>query len=109
MSLSRFTARGVGTAATAINTAVPALKTWTVIGLSLCNKSAGTIAVDMYVTDSVPNNTYILKSFNIPPGETLFPWGQLGKGVLLTGDVIYILSNVAASVDVYMPYYQEAA
>jgi len=109
MSLGRFPVRSIGTAATAINTAVPASKTWTVIGMSICNKLSQTIAVDMYVTDAGANNTYILKAFNIPPGETLFPWGQVGKGVLIAGDVIYLVASVAAAVDVWMPYYQEAA
>jgi 3D (Asp-Asp-Asp) domain-containing protein len=103
MALKRFTARDV-TAQAAINTAVPANKSWTIIGMSICNKTAGVVAVDMLVFDGT-TNTYILKAFNIPAGETLFPWGQLGKGVLATGDIIKVTSTGA--VDVFMPYYEE--
>lgn len=106
MALKRFTARNI-TALAAINTAVPANKAWTVIGMSICNKSTGMVAVDMMVTDDAAQDTYILKSFNVPAGETLFPWGQLGKGVLAEGDVIKVSSTGA--VDVFMPYYEEAA
>ncbi|MCK1543439.1 hypothetical protein IVB12_16095 [Bradyrhizobium sp. 179] len=105
MALKRFSARNV-TALAAINTAVPANKAWTVIGMSICNKTTGMVAIDMLVNDGA-TDTYILKSFNIPAGETLFPWGQLGKGVLATNDIIKVSSTGA--VDVYMPYYEEAA
>ena len=109
MSLARFTTRAVGTVATALNTAVPVGKSWTVIGLSFCNKTASTVSVQFYVSDSVPNNTFILYNFNIPAGETLFPYGLLGKGVMLAGDVFWLSASVAAAIDVVMPYYQEAA
>src|SRR5947209_20182805 len=103
MALKRFTARNV-TAVTAINTAVPASKSWTIIGMSICNRTSGTVSVSMMVNDGA-TDTYILNSINIPAGETLFPWGQLGKGVLATGDTIKVSSTGA--VDVFMPYYEE--
>ncbi len=109
MALSRFTTRGVGTALTAVCTAVPALKSWTVIGMSLCNTNALAISVDLLIRETGPLDTYVLKTFVIPPGETLFPWGALGKVVLLTADVIYAKSSIAASLDIVMPYYNEAA
>jgi hypothetical protein len=105
MSLKRFTARGV-TAVAAINTAVPANKSWTIIGMSICNKTAAPASVSMLVNDGA-TDTYILYNFTIPAGETLFPWGNLGKGVLITGDVLKVSSTGA--VDVLMPYYEEAA
>jgi hypothetical protein len=109
MALSRVTARGIGTALTAVNAAVPAGKSWTVIGMSLCNTSGAAISIDLLIRETGPLDTYVLKTFAIPAGETLFPWGTLGKAVLLSGDIVYVKSSVAASLDVVMPYYTEAA
>lgn len=103
MAFSRTTTRAIGTSATALNTAVPAATSWTIYGLSLCNKTAGAISVSMYLFDGT-NSTYILYNFNIPAGETLFPFGAVGKCSLITGDQLFVVSSVAASVDVVMPY-----
>lgn len=109
MALSRFTTRGIGTALTALSTAPATGFTNTFVGLSLCNTSGAMISVDFLLRETGPLDTYILKTFNIPAGETVFPWGQLGKGVAIAGDVIYAKSSAAASLDVVAPYYKEAA
>ncbi|WP_439357770.1 hypothetical protein [Bradyrhizobium sp. DASA03007] len=109
MPLARFTTRNIGTALTALNTAVPAGSSYTVIGMSMCNTSPNPISVDLLLRETGPNDTYVLKSFTIPAGETLFPWGTLGKVAMIAGDQAFAKSSAAASLDVVMPYYQSGA
>lgn len=109
MAMTRKTTRDVGTSLVPVSNDPGSGFTHTHIGMSLCNKHSGSIAVDLLIRESGPTDTYVLKSFMIPSGETLFPFGQLGKTVTINGDVIYVKSSVAASLDVVAPYYKEAA
>jgi hypothetical protein len=109
MSLTRCTTQNIGTVLKALNPAVPANKSMTVVGMSFCNKASVEVSLDFLVRDAGSVDTYIQYGFKIPPGETFYPWGQLGKGVMSTGDIGYAKSSVANSIDCYMPVYFEAA
>jgi hypothetical protein len=109
MSLTRFTTRNIGTVLVALNTAVPANKSMTAVGMSFCNKASVEVSLDFLVRDAGALDTYIQYAFKIPPGETFYPWGILGKGVMITGDVGFAKSSLANSLDCYMPVYFEAA
>ncbi len=101
------TAINVGTSLTTIYTC-PANTTVTIIGLYLCNQSAGAIngTVEFY-DSSTGNHAGILSASPIPDGSTVVAIGGEGKVVLNAGDAIKIQSNVASSIDVVLSYLEQ--
>lgn len=73
-------------------------KVWTVFGMSLCNVSNDAVAVDLCLRRG-GTDTYKLKGFQIPAGETHFPIGSLAKSVMAAGDAFFLRSSAAASID----------
>lgn len=98
----RKTQRDVGTDLTSIDSyACPANTIATVIGLSVSNKTSGTIYVDATL-DSGSSNTYLIKTAPVPIGGALIIVGGDQKVVMEAGDQIRIQSDTATSADVIM-------
>ena len=88
----------VGTSASTVVTVGAATQT-TVIGMSIANVITMPTTCDVYITRS-GTNYYMIKGATIGPGGTLVIVGGDQKVVLTTGDVLKVVSSVAASVDV---------
>lgn len=95
----RKLSRNVGTSLTAIGSySVGADTTTIVVGLTVCNTSGATVAVDIVVNDGA-NDYYVVKAAPISAGGALVPIGGEQKIVLNTNDSIKIKSDSASSVD----------
>jgi len=80
---------------------VPAGTTTTVIGMTVSNRTAGNIRVDVTVVDTSAGVTaYLLKDVLILPGGAVVPVGGDQKVVLETTDELNIVSDTSASADV---------
>lgn len=98
------TSRDIGTSEVAIGSgATPSSgKTWTVIGLSICNVTDNAVSVTAMLNDTTDGDTEFLHNFPLPAGETVVPEGALGKIVMTPGQTIKIKSSVASSLDAIM-------
>jgi hypothetical protein len=95
----RKLSRNVGTSATQIGSySVGADTTTIVVGLTVCNTSGATVAVDITVNDG-SNDHYIVKAAPISAGGAIVPIGGEQKIVLNTNDSVKIKSDSASSVD----------
>lgn len=89
--------RDIGTSPVTIYT-TPANKKSIVIELDVCNKINAAIQIDAYITSS-GNDFYLVKNAPVPAGGTLqVISGQ--KIVLKNTEILRVVSNTAASVDV---------
>jgi hypothetical protein len=90
-------AKDVGTTAVSVYTA-PSSKKSIAIELDVCNTTSSGVTVDAYIT-SGGVNYYIVKTTPVPVGGSLqIIAGQ--KIVLSNGDILKVVSNTAASIDV---------
>ena len=71
----------------------------TLIGLTLSNKSAGTVTANVYLTRSSVDYS-LISGAPILNGSTLVPIGGEQKVVLQANDAIKIVASTNASVDV---------
>jgi len=78
---------------------VPAATTTTVIGITLSNKTGGSINVGIGVTRSASDDVNILKTVPIPQGSSLEVMAG-NKLVLEATDTLTAISDVASSLDV---------
>ena len=90
--------KDVGTSAATVVTVGAATQT-TVIGLSCSNTSVSPVTVDVYITRSSVNY-YLVKGATIPVGGSLVIVGGDQKTVLITADILKVLSSTATSIDV---------
>lgn len=97
-TFTRYLNKNVGTTPATVVTVGAATQT-TVIGLSCANTSVSPVAVDAYITVSGVNY-YLIKGATVPVGGTLVIVGGDQKVVLVTSDVLNVVSSVASSVDV---------
>ena len=97
-AFTRYLNKDVGTSAATVVTVGAATQT-TVIGLSLANTSAAPITVSAYVTVSAVDY-YLVKSATVPVGGSLVVVGGDQKFVMVTGDVLKVVSSAASSADV---------
>ena len=89
----------IGTSNVDIYTA-PSATTTTVIGMTVSNRTASAINVDVSVTDTSSGTTvYLIKSAPIPVGGSLVVVGGDQKVVLETTDKITVVSDTATSAD----------
>jgi len=89
----------VGTSSTSIGGyTVGANTTSVVVGLTVCNRSGTTIAVDITLTNGA-TDYFIVKGAPISAGGALVPIGGEQKIILATGDSIKVKSDSASSVD----------
>jgi len=90
-------AKDVGTSAVSVYTA-PSGKKSIAIELDVCNTTSSGVTVDAYIT-SGGVNYFIVKTTPVPVGGSLqIIAGQ--KIVLSNGDILKVVSNTAASIDV---------
>ena len=97
-SFKNYYTNSIGTANQSIFTGPGGAQT-TVIGLSLSNIYTQPIDVSLFLSVSGAN-TYIVKDATVPKGGALVPVGGDQKLVIEAGDVLYVYSNTASSVDV---------
>jgi len=94
----RYTANNVGTSATSV---VASNSYDTVIGISVANITASSIAVDVYINDGA-NDIYLVKGAPIPSGSALQVIDGGARFVLQNNDTLYVQSDTAASADVWV-------
>jgi len=93
--------QSIGTSATAIGTyTVPASTETIVTGITLANRTASAITVDLDHYDGA-TATYIIKDAPIPVGGTLVV-GEGQRIVMEVSDQIRVTSDTASSVDATM-------
>jgi hypothetical protein len=90
--------KDVGTSAATVVTIGASTQT-TVIGMSCANTITSPVTVDAYVTRSAVNY-YLVEGATVPVGGSLVLVGGDQKVVLVTGDVLKVVSSTAASIDV---------
>lgn len=101
-TFKRYAAQSVGTTANTVGSyTVGASTQTTLIGLSVGNRIANTIYVDVEHYDGA-TATYIVKGAPVPGGGALVAVGGDQKVVLETGDSIRVTSDTASSADVLM-------
>lgn len=93
----RYTNNNVGTSAV---TAFTANSYDTVIGISVSNILSTSVNVDVYINDGT-NDIYLVKSAPIVPGSALQVLDGGAKFVMQSGDALKIVSDTAASLDVW--------
>lgn len=95
----RKLSRNIGNVATAVGSYTVASNTKAVVvGLTVCNTSGATVAVDITVNDG-SNDYYIVKAAPISAGGALVPIGGDQKIILSTSDSIKVRSDSTSSVD----------
>lgn len=95
----RKLSRNVGNTAVAVGSYTVSSNTKAVVvGLTVCNTSGSTVAVDITVNDGT-NDYYIVKGAPISAGGALVPIGGDQKIILATNDSIKVRSDSTSSVD----------
>ena len=97
-NFTRYLNKNVGTSAATVVTVGAATQT-TVIGLSFANTTTSPITVSAYVTVSAVDY-YLIKDATVPVGSSLVVVGGDQKYVMVTGDVLKVISSAASSADV---------
>lgn len=101
MATNTFTSyvnKDVGTSAATVVTVGASTQT-TVIGLSFANTTTSPITADAYITRS-GTNYYLIKGATVPVGSSLVVVGGDQKVVMITSDVLKVVTSAAASADV---------
>ena len=94
----RYTANNVGVSATSV---LASNSYDTVIGISVANVTASSIAVDVYINDGA-NDIYLVKGAPIPSGSALQVIDGGARFVLQNNDTLYVQSDTASSADVWV-------
>jgi len=94
----RYTSNAVGTSPATLFTAN---SYDTVIGISVSNVTGSAIQVDVYINDGA-NDIYLIKDAPIPAGSSLQVLDGGAKFVVQSGDRIYVQSDTASSLDVWV-------
>lgn len=98
-TFTSYVNKNVGTSASNVVTVGAATQT-TVIGLSCANTTSSPVTVDVYVTRSAVDY-YLIKGATVPVGGALVVVGGDQKVVLITSDVLKVVSSAASSIDAY--------
>ena len=93
----RYTNNNVGASAV---TSFTANSYDTVVGISVSNILSVTVNVDVFINDG-SNDIYLVKSAPIVPGSSLQVLDGGAKFVMQSGDALKIISDTAASLDVW--------
>ena len=94
----RYSSNNVGTSPATVFTAN---SYDTVIGISLSNVTASSIAVDCYINDGA-DDIYLVKGAPIPSGSSLQVVDGGAKFVVESGDALKVVSDTASSLDVWV-------
>lgn len=97
-TFTSYVNKNVGTSAATVVTVASATQT-TVIGMSCANTTTSPVTVDAYFTRSAVDY-YLIKGATVPVGSSLVIVGGDQKVVLITSDVLKVVSSTASSVDV---------
>ena len=97
-TFTSYVAKNVGTSASTLVTVAASTQT-TVIGMTIANTSGSAITCDVYFTRSAVDY-YIVKGAAVPVGRTYVAVGGDQKVVLITSDVLKVVSSAATSADV---------
>jgi hypothetical protein len=101
MATNTFTSyvnKNVGTSAATVVTVGSSTQT-TIIGLAVANTTASPITTDVYFTRSA-TDYYLIKGATVPVGSSLVVVGGDQKVVLITSDVLKVVTSAASSADV---------
>ena len=90
--------KSVGTSAATVVTIGASTQT-TIIGMSCANILTSPVTVDAYFTRSAVDY-YLVKGATVPVGGSLVIVGGDQKVVLITSDVLKVISSTASSIDV---------
>ena len=94
----RYTSNNVGTSPATVLTAN---SYDTVIGISVANVTAGSIAVDVYINNG-SDDIYLVKGAPIPSGSALQVIDGGARFVLQNNDALKVVSDTASSADVWV-------
>ena len=94
----RYTFNNVGTSPETVYTAD---SYDTVIGISVANVTASTIAVDVFINDGA-NDIYLVKGAPIPSGSALQVIDGGARFVLQNNDALKVVSDTNSSADVWV-------
>lgn len=94
----RYTSNNVGTSPATVLTAN---SYDTVIGISVANVTASTIAVDVYINDG-SDDIYLVKGAPIPSGSALQVIDGGARFVLQNNDALKVVSDTNSSADVWV-------
>jgi hypothetical protein len=97
-TFTSYVNKNVGTSAATVVTVAASTQT-TVIGMSCANTTSSPVTVDAYFTRSAVDY-YLIKGATVPVGSSLVIVGGDQKVVLITSDVLKVVSSVATSIDV---------
>ena len=101
-TFKRYVSQSIGTTPTTVGSyTVGASTQTTLIGLTVANRTASVISVDVQHNDAT-NDTYSVKGAPVPAGSSLVVVGGDQKVVMETGDSIKVTSDTATSADVVM-------
>jgi len=97
----RYTRNAVGTAAADIPDGANFDSYDTLVGIHLANVTTNAVTVEVYINDGT-NDIHLIKDAPIPAGGALQVMDGGAKIVVHSGDRLYVKSNTAASVDVWV-------
>lgn len=97
-TFTSYVNKDVGTSAATVVTVGASTQT-TIIGLDIANTTSSPITADVYITRSAVNY-YLIKGATVPVGSSLVVVGGDQKVVLITSDVLKVVTSAAASADV---------
>jgi hypothetical protein len=91
------------TAVTLLSYGSGATQQGTLIGCTLCNRTANIVKGSAYITDT-GGDTYLVDSIEIAPGQTECVVGGDQKIVLLANDAFKVKCDTASGLDVILSY-----
>ena len=94
----RYTSNNVGTSASTLFTAD---SYDTVVGISVANITASSVVASVYINNGT-DDIYLVKDAPIPAGSALQVLDGGAKFVVQSGDRIYVQSDTASSLDVWV-------
>lgn len=97
-TFTSYANKSVGTSAATVVTIGASTQT-TVIGMSCANTTTSPVTIDAYFTRSSVDY-YLVKGATVPVGGALVIVGGDQKVVLVTSDVLKVVSSAASSIDV---------
>lgn len=97
-TFTSYANKNVGTSAATVVTVGAATQT-TIIGLAVSNTTNSPITADVYFTRSAVDY-YLVKGATVPVGSSLVVVGGDQKVVMITSDVLKVVTSAAASADV---------
>ena len=97
----RYMLQGVGTSAADVPNGTDFDSYDTIVGIHLTNTTANAVTVDCYISNGGTNH-YLIKSAPIASGGALQLLDGGAKVVVASGDRLWVQSDTASSVDVWI-------